>query len=88
MSDTDLHVFALKFLALKTTGFSPIKILTKIFLTYSIELFRADPKICIFKKNLNQFFVHRNFKKQATKVANNWPGHFYFTLQPRSQPTA
>ena len=33
MSDPDLHVFTLKFLALKKTGFSPIKNTFQIFQT-------------------------------------------------------
>ena len=33
-------------------------------------------------------FVHKNFKKQASKVAHNRPKPFYFTVQPRPQPTA
>ena len=45
MSGPDLHVFKLKFLALK--GFSPLKILSKILLTFilSMQLFSADPNL-------------------------------------------
>jgi hypothetical protein len=32
--------------------------------------------------------AHKNFKKRASKVAHNRPKPFYFTLQPRPQPTA
>ena len=49
MSGPDLHVFTLKFLALKKPGFSPIKNTFQFFLTfvypYSMQLFSADPKI-------------------------------------------
>jgi hypothetical protein len=49
MPGPDLHVFTLKFLALKKLGFSPKKILSKKFLTFvylfSMQLFSADPKI-------------------------------------------
>ena len=63
----------------KKPGFSPIKntfqkILTFVYL-YSMQLFSADPKI-FSKKNLNCFFVHKNFKKLASKVAHNWPRPF------------
>ena len=51
MSGPDLHVFKLKFLALKKTGFSSIKNTFQIFLTfvylYSMQLFSADPKLYI-----------------------------------------
>ena len=56
--------------------------LSKFFLAfvylYSMQLFIADPKA----------FVHKNFKKQASKVAHNRPKPFYFTVHPRPQPTA
>ena len=49
MSGPDLHVFTLKFSALEKTGFPPLKILPKMFLTflylYSMQLVSADPKI-------------------------------------------
>ena len=47
MSGPDLHVFTLKFLALK---------------------------------NFKLFFVHKNLKERASKVAHNWPKPFYFTF--------
>ena len=54
--------------------------LSKIFLTfdylYSMQLFIADPKA----------FVHKNFKKQTSKVAHYRPRPFYFTVKPRPQP--
>ena len=53
-----------------------------------MELFNVDPKVCIFKKKLNQFFVHKNVKKWASKVAHNRPRPFYFTVQPSPQPRA
>ena len=49
MPGPDLPVFTLKSLALKKTGFSLIKIPSKIFLNflylYSMQLFSADPKV-------------------------------------------
>ena len=49
MSGTDLHVFILKFLALKQLGFLPIKNafqnLFDFFYLYSVDLFSGDPKI-------------------------------------------
>jgi hypothetical protein len=49
MSGPDLHVFTLKFLAIKKTGFSPIKNTFQFFFDfvylYSMQLFSADPKI-------------------------------------------
>ena len=30
----------------------------------------------------------KKVKKRASKVAHNWPRPFYFTVQPRPQPTA
>ena len=46
MSGPDLHVFTLKFLALKKPGFSPIKYFSNILMTfvylYSMQLFSAD----------------------------------------------
>ena len=54
MSCPDLHVFTLKFLALKKPVFSRIKNTYHVFLTfvylYSMQLFSADPKI-FSKKN-------------------------------------
>ena len=41
MSGPDLHVFTLKFLALKTTGFSPIKDTSQFFLDFCLHLFYA-----------------------------------------------
>ena len=38
-----------------------------------MQLFSADPE---------------KVKKQASKVAHNWPKPFYFTVQPRPQLTA
>ena len=89
MFGPNLHVFTLKDLALKT-GFSPIKNTFQTFLTfvylYSMQLFSAHPKI-FWKTFSNHFFVHRNFKKWASKVAHNRHRPFYFTVQPRPQPT-
>ena len=42
----------------------------------------------VFKKKLKIFFDPKKVKKQASKVAHNRPRPFYFTVQPRPQPTA
>ena len=34
-----------------------------------------------FQKRIKLFFVHKNFKKRASKVAHNQPKPFYFTVQ-------
>jgi hypothetical protein len=39
-----------------------------------------------FQKNFKLFFVHKNFKELASKVAHNRPRPFYFTVQPGPQP--
>ena len=41
-----------------------------------------------FKKILKYFFDPEKVKKRASKVAHNRPRPFYFTVQPRPQPTA
>ena len=68
----------------KKTGFSHIK--NTIFFTfvylYFMQLFS------FFKKFLNWYFVHKNYKKWVSKVAHNRSRPFYFTVQPRPQPTA
>jgi hypothetical protein len=41
------------------------------------------------KKNFKKyFFAHEKLKKPPKKVAHNRPKPFYFTVQPRTQPTA
>ena len=70
MSGPDLHVFTLKFLALKKPGFSPIKYFSNILMTfvylYSMQLFSSDPQI-FSKKFWIDFFLHKNFKKTGLK---------------------
>ena len=60
----------------KKFGFSPVKILPKIYLIffylYSMQLFQCG-RCNIFKKNLNYFVAHENLKKRASKVAHNRP---------------
>ena len=41
MSGPDLHVFTLKFLGLKKTGFSPIKNISQNFFDFCLPLFYA-----------------------------------------------
>ena len=56
----------------KKTGF-PKKfrlLFTFILCNFSVQTLKS------FFLNLNQFFVHKNFKKQASKVANNHPDPF------------
>ena len=69
MSGPDLHVFTLKFLALKNLEFS---------------LFRGQN----YKEGIMQPFSVDAVKKRTSKVAHNCPRPFYFTVQPRPQPTA
>ena len=75
----------------KKLVFLPKEILSKIFLTYfclySMQLFSADPKIFSKKLQIN-FLSMKTLKKTGLKVAHNWPRPFYFTVQPRPQPTA
>ena len=72
----------LKFLALKKCFFSHKKYFPIFFwlfcLTFSVQLFRVDPKI--FSKF---FWIIVLSIKQASKVAHNRPKPFYFTVQPR-----
>ena len=69
------------------TGFSPVKILTKIFLTsvylYSMQLFSAEPTI--FSKKKIWFFTHENLKNGPTKLLIIGPNLFFHS---RAQPTA
>ena len=48
-----------------------------------MQLFSADARV--FSK---KFFDLEKVKKRASKVAHNGPRPFYFTVQPRPQPTA
>ena len=75
MSGPDLHVFTLKFLALKKTGF------------FTFSGFQCG-RYSVFKKIKKKIFDPEKVKKRASKVAHNWPTPFYFTVQPRPQPTA
>ena len=52
-----------------------------------MQLFSADA-IVFSKKLKKKIFDPKKVKKRALKVAHNQPRHFYFTVQPRPQPTA
>ena len=52
-----------------------------------MQLFSADT-IVFSKKNFSFFFDPEKVKKRASKVAHNRSRPFYFTVQPRPQPTA
>jgi hypothetical protein len=52
-----------------------------------MQLFSVDAMV-FSKKKLKNFFGPQKVKKQASKVAHNQPRPFYFTVQPRPQPTA
>ena len=41
-----------------------------------------------FQKELKKNFDPEKVKKRASKVTHNRPRSFYFTVQPRPQPTA
>ena len=51
-----------------------------------MQLFSADA--IVFSKKLKENFDPRDMKKPPSKVAHNRPRPFYFTVQPRPQPTA
>ena len=51
-----------------------------------MQLFSADAMV--FSKNFRFFFDPEKVKKRASKAAHNRPRPFYFTAQPRPQPTA
>ena len=88
MSGPDLHVFTLKFLALKKVFFSCFLGQKNFFYKKGImQLFSADA-IVFSKKLKKNFFDPQNMKKPPSKVAHNRPRPFYFTVQPRPQPTA
>ena len=52
-----------------------------------MHFFSAEA-IVFSKKELNFFFDPQKVKKRASNVAHNRPRPFYFTVQPRPQPTA
>ena len=64
-------VLTLKFLALKNTGFSPVKNTSQnyfdFFYLYAMQLFSADTTI-FTKKILNLFFAHENIKTGPQKL--------------------
>ena len=51
-----------------------------------MQLFSANA-IAFSKKLKKKIFDPEKVKKQASKVAHNRPRPFYFTVQPRPQPT-
>ena len=73
-------VLTLKFLALKKTGFSPVKNTSQDFFDFLLPLFYATFQCGhynIFKKILNLFFAHENIRKRASKVAHNRSQTFF-----------
>ena len=52
------------------------------FYLFSMQLFSADAMV------FSNFFDPEKVKKRASKVAHNRPRPFYFTVQPKPQPTA
>ena len=77
----DLHVLTLNSLALKN-WFFPHENYILIFFDFCLPLFYATFQY--FQKNFELIFVHKNFKRRASKVAHNRPRPFF----PRPQPTA
>ena len=59
------------------------KKLSKFFLSNYYATFQCG-RYSIFKK----IFDPEKVKKRASKVAHNRPNSFFFTVQPRPQPTA
>ena len=51
-----------------------------------MQLFGADD--IVFSKDFKKKFDPEKVKKRASKVAHNPTRPFYFTVQPRPQPTA
>ena len=51
-----------------------------------MQLFGADD--IVFSKDFKKNFDPEKVKKRASKVAHNPTRPFYFTVQPRPQPTA
>ena len=78
MSGPDLHVFTLKFLALKKVFFSCFRGQKKFKIFFYkkgiMQLFSADA--IVFKKN--KIFDPKNMKKPPSKVAHNRPKHCTF----------
>ena len=66
----------------KKTGFSLLKLF--FYQKCIMQLISADAIVFSNKKKFN----HEKVKKRASKVAHNQPRPFYFTVQPRPQPTA
>ena len=50
-----------------------------------MQLFSADA--VVFSKKIKFFFDPEKVKKRASEVPYNRPRPFYFTVQPRPQPT-
>ena len=89
MSGPVLHVFTLKFLALKKTVFFTFSGSKKIFWNFFYIFYYATfqcGRYGIFKKKFKNFFDPEKLKKPLKKVAHNRLKPFYYTVQPR--PTA
>ena len=85
-----LHSNSTQILALKKMVFLKKKIFPKkiiFFLPFFYATFQCG-RYGVFKKKLKYFFDPEKVKKRASKVAHNRPRPFYFTVQPRPQPTA
>ena len=80
MSFPDLKVFKLRFIALKKLVFPHKKYFPKFLkLLFTFILCNFSVRtLTYFQRILNQFFVHKNFKKCGAKVAHNRPRPFYF----------
>ena len=52
-----------------------------------MQLFSSDAMV-FSKKLKKKNFDPEKVKKRASKVAHDWPRPFYYTDQPRPQPTA
>ena len=81
MFGPDLHV----------SDFSPIKEYFPKNFHFCLPLFYATFQCGpygVFKTIKKKFFDPKKVKKQASKVAHNQPNPFFFTVQPRPQPTA
>ena len=56
----------------------------------SAQVLKRDKHMaCRVRRHVLEFFFDpKNMKKQPSKVAHNRPKLYYFTVQPRPQPTA
>ena len=74
-----------------TQIFSHEKSLVQFFFQFFFKIYYATFQYgcsSVFKKILEKKFDPKKVKIRASKVANNWPRPFHFTVQPRPQPSA